>query len=69
MRQFEDQWAIFIRHVVRTNPRWNRNYKVRDTGETRTEFFEKGWWDSRDFVSDLKIYFNQLTLPGVLRDT
>jgi hypothetical protein len=59
MLQFEDKWAEFILHVARTNTKWTRTYRDRATGQTRTEFYEKGWQDSADFVEDVKAYFGE----------
>jgi len=59
MVEFEDKWAEFILHAARTNKKWIRTYKDKATGQTRTEFYEKGWRDSGEFVEDVKAYFGQ----------
>jgi hypothetical protein len=54
---FEDEWAQFILEMAKTNTRWQRPRTDRVTQQVRSEFYEKGWMDSGDFVRDVKSRF------------
>jgi AIPR protein len=56
---FEDEWAQFILEMAKKDTKWQRARTDRATKQVRTEFYEKGWLDSGDFVPDVKSHFGR----------